>query len=463
MKNTVCAALSALILLAACQPGSKIQPYVPPTEEEEDPTPVAVTPPAVITGTADVTANSVTIRQNKYTNAPRGAMTRGIKYGTSPDNLDQQRVLPTKDNKQSGSFNVALPGLEGSTTYYYKAFIITWDAEAEEYDDEVEASEVKQFTTQEGGTAGGGDTGDEGDGNGEGSVNGLQYLGCYEIPAIDLENTESCSDSGKERKASSSGYTTTDAKWYSYYTTNANRRVVTHTFKDGAKTLRNLTVLVDKDKQGPLWVAFPMNKGSYPHLSSVSRSDNWTEDPGVPSTWQRAISGYPSGATSYKYARGHFCASNYRRCTQWADQGTFYYTNQALQWQTRFNDGIWQTMESALLGATPSGRDTLYVTVGVLYEGAPTMVSSSKGGALIYQAPSHFYTCVMKCSFSTAGTITGASGCAFIMENREYSGSSYKSYCTSIDAIEQRAGFDFFTNVPQNLQNTAEAQTTPLF
>ena len=129
---------------------------------------------------------------------------------------------------------------------------------------------------------------------------------------------------------------------------------------------------------------------------------------------------------------------------------TFYLSNQAAQYQTRFNDGIWNTLEQKVAATAPSGRDTLYVVVGVLFEGNTTVTSG------IY-IPSHFYKCLMKCSFNANGVMTAATGCAYLFENKEYSGSNYNSYKTTIDAVEERAGFDFFHNVPDELEAAAES------
>ena len=46
-----------------------------------------------------------------------------------------------------------------------------------------------------------------------------------------------------------------------------------------------------------------------------------------------------------------------------------------------------------------------------------------------------------------------------------HSGEKYtdSKFRTTIDAIEQRAGFDFFANVPKELQDAAEKQSASLW
>ena len=70
----------------------------------------------------------------------------------------------------------------------------------------------------------------------------------------------------------------------------------------------------------------------------------------------------------------------------------------------------------------------------------------------------------MKCTFNASGTMTAASGIAYVFSNEAHSGNYYDAaYVSTIDAIEARAGFDFFPNVPSSLQTSAESTATPLW
>ena len=79
--------------------------------------------------------------------------------------------------------------------------------------------------------------------------------------------------------------------------------------------------------------------------------------------------------------------------------------------------------------------------------------------------PSHFYKLLMKCSFDGSGTMTAASGVAYIYTNEAHSSGTYNdsTFRTTIDAIETRSGFDCFANVPAALQTAAEAQSASLW
>lgn len=434
MKKSFLLAIAAVFVLA-CSSGSKADPDIPFIKpgsqggQGSGQGQQETTTPKVTTGqAADITSVGALI-ESSYSGASQGAYDRGVYYGTKADALDKSIALSSSKARE-GNFRTQLSSLEPETQYFYKAYITVWDEPGKKYVDVY--GEVKSFTTKEAGNGGGGGQG----GGGGTTVTGLQYLGGYEIPAIALQNTQSCSASGQD----------SNGPWFTYYTTNANQAIVTHAYTYNGKQYRNWTALIDKTKKAPLWSAFVMQKDAYPD-NGVGRSNNWKNDPAISESWQQS-------GVSQPYSKGHFVASNYRQTSDAANRQTFYYTNQAPQYQNSFNDGIWNNLELDVKSKAPSGRDTLYVVVGLLYENSRTVDN--------IPLPSHFYKCLMKCSFNEAGTMTAAKGCAYLFTNEAHSG-SYSQGITSIDAVEQRSGWDFFANVPKNLQDTAEAQSASLW
>jgi len=345
------------------------------------------------------------------TYAPQEA---GFRYGTSQGSLTQTAYYDGSITNASGSYSATLMSLASGTTYYYQAYMTVWDGS--KYVDIV--GSVKSFKT----------TAPAAVGNG--------YLECIEVPAI--TNLSGTGGSGSE--ASGRGY-----KWFRYNTSNSKQAIATHTFENGGKVIRNYTVMLDGDKKCALWSAHAMHADMWKD-NGVGRNDGWTTDPAFDSSWQQTgVSGY---------SKGHLVASNYRQTTTAQNKATFYYSNQAPQYQTKFNDGVWNQMENKIKAAAPSGSDTLYVVTGVLYEGTAKYVSS-------VQIPSHFYACIMKCSFNGSHEVTAASGTAYVFTN-EAQTAELNSFKTTIDAIETRAGFDFFPKVPSDLQTKAENGTNVL-
>ena len=284
------------------------------------------------------------------------------------------------------------------------------------------------------------------------------YLDCNEIPEVNV----SCGTTGRETFGDDDA--SGNASWFGFDTDDSGLRVITHTFVHNGAVKRNYTSMMDESKRCPLWVAYPMHGTAY-HNNGIGRGkfdEKTCYDPAIPASWQSSgsTSDYNNGNG---YSRGHLCASEDRQVTDDSNWQTFYYTNQAPQWQNSFNSGVWSSLESAVQSkaATLTARDTLYVVSGTLYESGTTG-SSNDGGTVA--RPSHFYKLLMLCSFDTSGNMTDAKGAAYLYENRAHSGASYSAttYRTTIDAIEERTGFDFYTKVPAALQDRAEASFTSL-
>lgn len=362
-------------------------------------------------------------------------------WGESSDAVNQL-VYAEDFNVSTGAFHATLSSLEENKTYYYKAVMQYWDGETYQ----VLEGEVLSFKTASSATGGNA---------------GLQWLGCYEIPSIDLVNQNSFSGRGEETFGST--------YWYNYQTTASKRKVVTHSYSYNNKTYRNYTTLVDGDKRCPLWTAYVMHSGAYPdngvgRVGSFNTSTSY--DPGIPRAWQS--SGSTDDYSTANYSRGHMIASSDRQAIAVANKQTFYYTNQAPQKQSGFNSGIWNSLEGDVQSHAPSGRDTLYVVVGTLFEDGNTGASNDGG---IVARPSHFYKLLMKCSFDASGEMTDAKGIAYLYTNEDHSNDNGgkkvtyhdSRYVTTIDAIETRAGFNFFANVPISLQDAAEGTATALW
>ena len=70
--------------------------------------------------------------------------------------------------------------------------------------------------------------------------------------------------------------------------------------------------------------------------------------------------------------------------------------------------------------------------------------------------PNYYYKALLKVRRDAANTVTSAMTIGFWMEHREYSNDSYTNYATSVAEIERLTGFDFFANLPADIQAAAE-------
>ena len=307
----------------------------------------------------------------------------------------------------------------------------------------------------------GGNSGNEGGGSGEiptpdpdngGNIAG--YLKCYDIPYVSANLPSGAGYSSKVSEKYGNTYA------YIYETTNPNQRVVTHTVSNNGKVHRNYTFLYDYDKHCPIWLSYHMNSGYCG--KGGSRTDAWGYDPAIPQSEQPNLSSsYSSGGKPYN--RGHMIASHARSAIKVANQQAFYYTNMTPQLNATFNrgGGCWNDLEDSEMGILPSGRDTLYVVTGCIFEDGYKTISNA-GDGLKCAVPDQFYKCFMLCSFDSNGKMTSAKAVGYLMPHDSPLNSGYSKYAKTIDAIESVAGFDFFTNVPSDLQTAAEAKITSI-
>ncbi len=286
-----------------------------------------------------------------------------------------------------------------------------------------------------------------------GFVPGRGFLDCNEMPAVE---SVVATATGNETFGDDENGTSV---WHEFDLPDPDLKVVTHTFLYNGRKLRNYTTMVDKNRRCALWVACPMHGVTYidNNIGRTGKFDEKTSyDPAIPASWQS--SGSTEGGSS-GYDRGHLCASNDRQTTYGANCQTFYFTNQVPQWANSFNSGVWSSLEGAVQSkaASLTARDTLYVVSGTLFEDGDSGPSND-GGTVA--RPSHMYKLLMLCSFDSSGTMTAARSAAYIYENKAHTGKNYSdaAYKTTIDAIEQRTGFNFFAAVPSGLQETAESQ-----
>ena len=230
-------------------------------------------------------------------------------------------------------------------------------------------------------------------------------------------------------------------------------RYVVNTTYAGKK--RNYTVFYDTEMMAPLWTAYPLNNS---HMSS-GRINTWTFNPSI--SEDRQIQVCDGSYSIENYARGHMCPNGSRNNNETMQQQTFYVTNQVPQIHNGFNNGIWKNLESAV--QVLAKNEEIFVTTGVSFrKGNETPqiqhISPSKHPDQQVPIPPYFYKIVLRVKY-VAASVTNASCTAFWFENKVYeSGDAFDNYRKSVDQVEEWTGFDFFVNLPDEIENVAEAK-----
>lgn len=247
--------------------------------------------------------------------------------------------------------------------------------------------------------------------------------------------------------------------------TTANLFMHTFYYDSETEANRNYTVCYDKGKLTTYWVAYPLNST---HVGTIDRTDKWDYvsssllpeqmQPNIKSGSYRSQS---SGGTN-NYSRGHLLPSASRTKTTLMNEQTFLSVNLVPQIHNQFNGGCWMYLESAVRDAI-NGKTLFVVTGTALQKGngqteeIGTMAKTYDRSGKEIAVPRYFYKVILKVD-STANP-TSASAIGFWFTNEGHS-QSYETFAVSVDEIEQKLGMDFFPNLSDALEATAEKNTS---
>jgi endonuclease G len=136
---------------------------------------------------------------------------------------------------------------------------------------------------------------------------------------------------------------------------------------------------------------------------------------------------------------------------------TFMMSNMGPQVGVCYNRGIWRFLEAAVKDLTRT-RGRLVVFTGPLYTGKlKTIADLGTRSDVNVAVPDEFFKIVYA---PDAGRVT-----ALRIPNKALCGVSFRSpqFLTSVDAIEEITGFDFFPDFSRRRQEILEAQVGPFW
>lgn len=198
------------------------------------------------------------------------------------------------------------------------------------------------------------------------------------------------------------------------------------------------SVLYDEGTHLPVWVAWTLTPDRLADV--VSRYDKFLPDPTLED---------PVTTDNYKksgYDRGHMCPAADNKWSEQAMRESFYLTNICPQ-NHNLNSGDWRELEDACRDwACQTGK--LYIVSGpVLYDGAHQTIGSHE-----IVVPDAFYKVVL--------SLTPLKGIGFIYKNAS-GNRPLDAYANTIDRIEEITGIDFFSALPDSIEDEAESQCNP--
>jgi endonuclease G len=218
-----------------------------------------------------------------------------------------------------------------------------------------------------------------------------------------------------------------------------------------------LTLSYNRDRGTPNWVSWHL---ADEWVGSLSRVDTFRPDPAVPADWYRvqAFDYFSSG-----FDRGHMTpnADRDKETSIPINQATFLMTNMIPQTPDN-NQGPWANMENFLRN-TYLPANELYIVAG----GAGTGGTGSNGFATTIAdgnvtVPAQTWKVILvlpKASGDDVGRVQASTRTiAVIMPNVQgIRNVDWMTYLTTVDAVENLTGYDFFENVSDLEENAIEA------
>jgi endonuclease G len=217
----------------------------------------------------------------------------------------------------------------------------------------------------------------------------------------------------------------------------------------------------NRDKGIPNWVSWHLDQS---WSGTLARVDTFRADPAVPPDWYRVQSTDYSGSG---FDRGHMTPNadrdNQNRIP--INQETYLMPNMVPQSPDN-NQGPWAEFENYLREQLAlNGGQEIYIVSGPLGVGG----SGSNGGTTNTIASGH----VTVPAFTWKVVLVAPSGdddvsrascssrtIAILMPNIQgIRNDPWENYLTTVDAIEALTGYDFFSNLPEAVQNCVEAGT----
>ncbi|MCU0238216.1 MAG: DNA/RNA non-specific endonuclease [Pyrinomonadaceae bacterium] len=193
------------------------------------------------------------------------------------------------------------------------------------------------------------------------------------------------------------------------------------------------------------WVAWRISKN---YFGDAERQNDFRPDERLPSGWTQ-ITPYDYNGSGFD--RGHMCPSADRSSSIEGNSSTFLMTNISPQTKA-LNQGPWEKLES--YSRSMARRNvTLYIIAGQYGDSGKI-----KNKITI---PSNFWKIVVV--VPNDGNISQINKDTRIIavdmpNNDDIKESNWREFKTTVRQIEQKTGYNFFSNLPQNLQNDLETK-----
>jgi len=205
----------------------------------------------------------------------------------------------------------------------------------------------------------------------------------------------------------------------------------------------------------PNWTSWHLDsswRGSQP------RTNLFRADPDLPSGWYQVNENSFSGSG---FDRGHMCPSADRTFTFEENAATFLMTNMVPQAPDN-NQVTWEGLESYARTLLDSGNEVYIISGGYGQGGigrnSNAVVNTVDQGRVVVPAKTWKVLLVLPVGEDDVARVTTSTRTiAVIMPNEQGINADWHNFIVSVDEVEALTGYNFFSNVPENIQAVIEA------
>lgn len=201
-----------------------------------------------------------------------------------------------------------------------------------------------------------------------------------------------------------------------------------------------------RDNGTPNWTSWHLDPS---WLGSTPRQDDFRPDTTLPAGWYRVTQNDYSGSD---YDRGHMTPSGDRTNSVATNSATFLMTNMIPQSPTN-NQTTWANLESYCRTLVNAGNELYIISGG---QGVSGFIANGK-----VAVPTTTWKVIMVLPSGTSDVsrvTTATRLIAVSVPNNNSVVSDWRQYRVSTDYVEQVTGYNFFSNVPDAIENTIEAR-----
>ncbi|MBD1848280.1 DNA/RNA non-specific endonuclease [Cyanobacteria bacterium FACHB-63] len=218
---------------------------------------------------------------------------------------------------------------------------------------------------------------------------------------------------------------------------------------------RQYALSYNNSKRIANWVSWQLNSS---WLGSVDRCSSFSPDPDLPKNF---VAVRPNDYTGSGFSRGHMTRSGDRSKSTTDNCATFFMTNILPQTQDN-NGGPWLQLEDLSRDLAQKGKELYIIAGGNGKGGTGTKGFATEIGKNKVTVPSTLWKIVVvldRPGLGNRGVTEKTQVIAVSMPNTTgIQRKSYKDYLTTVDELEKLTGYDFLSDVYEDVQKVIEAK-----